>query len=66
MKHLIEYMYQVVEIETHDGRFFKGRVISYDNAIENDLEYDKISIDYETYCEVVDESEIKTIRVLEE
>jgi small nuclear ribonucleoprotein (snRNP)-like protein len=66
MKHLIEYMYQVVEIETHDGRILKGPVVSYDNAIENDLEYDEISIDYKTHHEVIDESEIKTIKVLEE
>lgn len=64
MKRLIEYMYEQVVIETKDGRTLQGRVVDYENAIEHDLEHDQISLDYGTYDEVVDESEIKTIRVL--
>lgn len=57
-------MYNVVKIETHDGRLLEGAVISFESGILSESGFEELAIDYKTHHEVVDESEIKSITVL--
>ena len=66
MKRLWDYLYKKVKIETKDGRTLSGDVVSVTSSVETESGYDEIDIDYGTYLEVVDESEIKSIEVLDE
>ena len=66
MKRIGEYLYKKVRVETKDGRILEGDVISFTSSIEAESGYDEIDIDYDSYIEVVDESEIKTVEILDE
>jgi len=66
MKKLWEYLYKKVKIKTQDGRVLSGDVVSVTSGVETESGYDEMDIDYGIYREVVDESEIKSIEVLDE
>ena len=65
MKKMGEYLYKTVRVETKDGRILKGDVISIESSIESESGYAEMGIDYGSYIEGVDESEIKSIEVLD-
>lgn len=66
MKSLSQYMYDKLKITTKDKRIIVGEAISFTSSVESDSGYDELGIDKSTYLEVVDESEIESIEVIEE
>lgn len=63
---VFDYLYKTVRLKTRDGRMLEGDVVSVTSGVETDSGYAEMDIDYGTHREVVDESEIQSIEVLEE
>ena len=61
---LIEYLYKTVRIKTTWGETFTDTVTGYENAIENDLEYDRIEFDRPDCILSMGENEIESIEVI--
>ncbi len=64
VRSLSEYVYKTIRVKTKDGRILEGNCVSFTDEIGSDSGFEEITIDYETYGEVVDESEIEEITVL--
>lgn len=58
------YVGKKVLIEADDGQQFTGRVISYDDEMDNDSGEPSIHFATESYLYDFDESEIKSIEIL--
>lgn len=59
------YVRKKVMIETIDGQHFTGEVTSYDDEIDNESGEDCIYLDTGKQIYDIDESEIKSIEVLD-
>ncbi|EZX23012.1 hypothetical protein V070_01140 [Staphylococcus aureus C0673] len=59
------YVGKKVLIEADDGQQFTGRVISYDDEMDNESGEDSINLDTGIQIYDFDESEIKSIEILD-
>lgn len=64
-KSLSQLIYKSIIINTEDGRTIEGEAVSFDNFIESPTGYEMIGIQKDGYIDCVDESEIKTIEIIE-
>ena len=62
---LIQYVQKYVKVKTHEGREYEGYVITYENAIEYDDQYDKIGIEYPDFIVLLEEDEIASIEIVD-
>ncbi|MCD8819572.1 LSM domain protein [Mammaliicoccus sciuri] len=58
------YVGKMVLIEADDGQQFTGKVISYDDEMDNESGEDSINLDTGIQIYDFDESEIKSIEIL--
>ena len=65
MIQILDYIHRKVKVVTTDNSVFIGEVISFTCAIESDDDEDEIYISQGTYSEVISESEIKTIEIID-
>ncbi|MCJ1783390.1 LSM domain protein [Mammaliicoccus sciuri] len=59
------YVGKMVLIEADDGQQFTGKVISYDDEMDNESGEDSIDLDTGIQIYDFDESEIKSIEILD-
>lgn len=61
-----KYLYKTVRVKTKDGRILKGMVTSFEGDVTSQSGYPEMDITNDYNVQVVDESEIEAIEIIEE